>query len=1192
MICSRSLSVTSKKTGNAQKTIDSSLLRFDPITNQTSSISSRCADMDAELPLQLGVPKAILESVIFCHQEDSNWPFAESAVLKKKFDDIFDSRRYQSVLDNIKNVRKEKMNDVNIGNARLEGVKSDTLKAKKIRTNLTQMRQQLATKSESLLTVETKLERVQNDSGRLNDLFRTLNLTADQIQQVINKRDFFQSTLNSLETHITPRPESTEELQRMLNNHRSSQTATNQKKSQIHEDKAKLERQLNKARQDLAQKHTIMGRLDANREEYERLIRSREDMIEKINVEYGMDLPVDDGLKTAAVLKKDLGLKASKIEQAKSVAMTKQNALSDELQILKSKILSIQESKKYLMDRIQDEKIKIKGLNQKIERLQANPREMDEVKAKIEENNAKLRKLNEVARGGNRTEFIQKEHELRELDAQVSVLNEELSTLSKQGDIRAKLSIKRADKESKEADMTKLYQGRISDVERLLNSRPSIENIEKELQAFKKEKERMLRIVIERRNTTQRELSKTDGKLNMVRQNLVGRQREADKYSNMCKQVCGDRDVAEELKATESKIEEIKERLCHLSAVSSIYEKYIKGATDAKCCPLCVRGFNDEPELEEFSAKLQHKKQGFPVIQTQMEATLAKLDVRLTKLKSVQGAWIKLEQLKSDIAGIQATVDSLTAEKETATAKAEIAATEQAEVDDAKIKADRLLIVAGNVSRIYKEAQAASKEVQAIETELEFAGGSTRTITDCQRDLEQVSDKSKLVRRDLKRIQSDIDSSRLQAQMIEKTIRDHEKSLSELEQNINFKCGLEFQLEEYNETLAKHIDECKAVQLDVEPLNEKIAEATREFDQEVQSWKREEEEASNEERQMSRLVDRLDELNTSISRIEASMGRNKTDQVKKETQAIESLCESLKSQISDAVDRLSMIEKDEGDKRGIERDLEDQIRYRQTEKDLKQCDEDLAELERNQGEHNLNQMKRDLRRLEEEENILVDRRGSIRGEVTQLKDQINRYEGELSTDYQNIDGIYAKMFITVKTTELACIDLETYSKALETAIMKFHSLKMDDLNKVIKDLWYKTYKGGDIDHIAIRADNDNIAKNRSFNYRVVMNQNGNELDMRGRCSAGQKVLASIIIRLALAETFCVNCGFFALDEPTTNLDYQNIISLAENLKAIITSRKEQSNFQLLVITHDENFVGYLGGSGNFDQYYRVTKENG
>ena len=39
-----------------------------------------------------------------------------------------------------------------------------------------------------------------------------------------------------------------------------------------------------------------------------------------------------------------------------------------------------------------------------------------------------------------------------------------------------------------------------------------------------------------------------------------------------------------------------------------------------------------------------------------------------------------------------------------------------------------------------------------------------------------------------------------------------------------------------------------------------------------------------------------------------------------------------------------------------------------------------------------------------------------------------------------------------------------------------------------------------------------------------------ELDMRGRCSAGQKVLASIIIRLALAESFGQGCGVLALDE--------------------------------------------------------------
>jgi len=86
-----------------------------------------------------------------------------------------------------------------------------------------------------------------------------------------------------------------------------------------------------------------------------------------------------------------------------------------------------------------------------------------------------------------------------------------------------------------------------------------------------------------------------------------------------------------------------------------------------------------------------------------------------------------------------------------------------------------------------------------------------------------------------------------------------------------------------------------------------------------------------------------------------------------------------------------------------------------------------------------------------------------------------------------------------------------------------------------------------------------------------------------------KVLASILIRLALAETFCLNCGILALDEPTTNLDEHNIESLANALKDIITSRQQQRNFQLVVITHDEEFVRALGQSDYVDHYYRVYK---
>ena len=160
--------------------------------------------------------------------------------------------------------------------------------------------------------------------------------------------------------------------------------------------------------------------------------------------------------------------------------------------------------------------------------------------------------------------------------------------------------------------------------------------------------------------------------------------------------------------------------------------------------------------------------------------------------------------------------------------------------------------------------------------------------------------------------------------------------------------------------------------------------------------------------------------------------------------------------------------------------------------------------------------------------------------------------------------------------------------------MKYHSLKMEEVNDTMRHLWNKTYQGTgelfrwaprrvveadafvppphtDIDGIKICSDSEGGATKRSYNYRVgahpaplwrddaparsrrvlpsqvVMTKDQVEMDMRGRCSAGQKMLASIIIRLALADSFGQNCGILALDEPTNALDTENIDALAASL---------------------------------------------
>ena len=98
--------------------------------------------------------------------------------------------------------------------------------------------------------------------------------------------------------------------------------------------------------------------------------------------------------------------------------------------------------------------------------------------------------------------------------------------------------------------------------------------------------------------------------------------------------------------------------------------------------------------------------------------------------------------------------------------------------------------------------------------------------------------------------------------------------------------------------------------------------------------------------------------------------------------------------------------------------------------------------------------------------------------------------------------------------------------------------------------------------------------------------------MRSRCSAGQKALAALVIRMALADAFCSHCGVLALDEPTTSLDHENKVALVNSLVQIIQHRRRQRNFQLIVITHDEEFGQLLTQAqlGDRMSYYRVSRE--
>lgn len=116
MVCTRSLQLTVKKTTRSVKALDSSINMFR--NGEKLSMSSRVAEVNDVMPKYLGTSKAILDSVIFCHQDESLWPLAAPKDLKERFDKIFEAQKYSLAIANIKIMRKGQ-------NEKLIGFKKD-----------------------------------------------------------------------------------------------------------------------------------------------------------------------------------------------------------------------------------------------------------------------------------------------------------------------------------------------------------------------------------------------------------------------------------------------------------------------------------------------------------------------------------------------------------------------------------------------------------------------------------------------------------------------------------------------------------------------------------------------------------------------------------------------------------------------------------------------------------------------------------------------------------------------------------------------------------------------------------------------------------------------------------------------------------------------------------------------------------
>eukprot|EP00931_Biecheleriopsis_adriatica_P053402 TRINITY_DN31239_c0_g2_i1.p1 TRINITY_DN31239_c0_g2~~TRINITY_DN31239_c0_g2_i1.p1 ORF type:complete len:1325 (-),score=377.28 TRINITY_DN31239_c0_g2_i1:18-3992(-) len=1186
-----------------------SVLRTTADDGSKASLSHRCVDMDTQVPELMGVSRAVLESVIFCHQEESSWPLQEPATVKKRFDDIFGATRYTQALKNIKQLQqewskttKERKSDADLSQAHLDqatklyGQKEDRERAaKELGTELQSLDSKLTSVDEEAQKAEMELAQYESCGIRVAELRGLIGRIGRDKETAVttmkqNGHDVFRESLDQLQEQAAQFNE------RVIV---QSEHALKQAKADLGKGEADYHTAVNAARQlreDMGETVAAAELLSSKKAEMQsRLQQASEPSVE--------------------ALRAKLDSEAAKFAQAEREQRQRDTSSEEALAATERALQEASLEAAKHESRLEDAQKAIRRLEEEGKTLARASPDLDALVRAMRDNEAALGAEGSDARL-RRLEARQEDIGRRRHDLQYSVSRKssEVAQLEAQSSVHAEVDALRQRLREAESELgSKLAELRPGLVP-LLGQMPEASEAEsKTVAALREAQDALARQVqkcqdiLNRAGMASARKSAAEAELQRIQQEDARIAAELG-LPAVASAAANSGAVAEfnnRLEETKQQVELARKDVAMTESAKHMYEKFREKSRSKNACQFCRRPFcvdGDRANFEETVEKLIVK---IPAFLEGSQARLREIQSEQTKLEAQRPRWERLEQLRQ--------VDMPRKQKEVAAA-AEEERTARSGLDPEERERRRLEERVKQLSDLRSEASALQRGAQSVEElrvavrnkESRLLGANSKVSLQAERDqLRTLQEQLVELGREEDAVRTQRDLLAKQQEQLRTQLAEQKGRLQLLQSQVARRGDVDSELASRKAEHQESSEVARRARAAADSTAARAKQLREERQQNAARYRHDLDVQDGKVRALQREVDALCEMDKSIQvmqgRVEnADALKAKMAVADDSVRAAERELEGLRAKLETAEDRKRK-------KEAVRDSLEANIRLKTLEVEAHRYQEEIDNLLRDLGGRDVTALRQQVDVARSRVMELQKHRSFREGELAQTREAVRSLEVELASPlYAGVEQRHREAIIRHESAAYASKDLGRYHVALDKALMKFHTMKMAEINKTIKELWQKVYRGRDIDYVAIRSDSeegpadeagiapqDSAASGRalrSYNYRVVMVCGDAEMDMRGRCSAGQRVLCSLIIRLALADSFCVNCGVLALDEPTTNLDGANIRGLAEALASLIEARRQSSRFQLLLITHDEVFVNHLSQMQVADWYYNIRKD--
>ncbi|AMD19576.1 HCL575Cp [Eremothecium sinecaudum] len=1191
MIVTRNIQLLKKRTTTTFKTLEGQLVA---ITNGSrTTLSTRAVDLDQQVPLYLGVPRAILDYVIFCHQEDSLWPLSEPANLKKRFDEIFQAMKFTKALDNLKSIKKDIGVDIKLLKQSVEHFKVDRDRARGIRHTIAEYEQKIQEYEQTVPSIERQLADITEQSDRLFKSNQQFQEVLSNLENLRRTKELLSSQIERIKDSIEPLDMGKDKLNQVLENFSSTVEEKEYSVRVLQEEADEIKEQLEHLKEQYGPAMSESAVLLSKKEKYISNKAKRDTLLSKSD-NGGRD---DRGTVTID-LEKSVKEAEKRLTQLRNEHSAEQNRLTDSLAAKQSKQAREEQKLSYtkddaskLRDRYELLAVKLHRIGETDGDLRTATSDLEKYKQRVEEWQT-VHKVEEISKAikTKNEEMLILENDLESIQSQITKGNLRSDMLAKYSLLKKSIEEKHEDLDNcirifEHEDSVQQLGISVDDDFELMFKRKYIE-LQKQLALCSKANSEALASF----NDSDFEMKTAVNELQQLRKNMTDIKQ---KLAANMPEDCSIEEYDEILRDSEESYKLALENLKMHRTTLEFNLKALEVAEKDNCCYLCQRKFDNNRQQSKLLKELHDRTN------SEFERTLQQT---LDDEKQYMDSLRKLEKDILNLKDYELQEKSLSSRVETATLDVKVkektlnqAKQKHSEAKDVQEHLERKLRpIFNDILRLQKELVGLEDSAARIKEELSVYGeydGDFKAVDELQAEQNEINEKLRKLRKEIGNLQEEKELKGREFNNLVNLVREKTFKVNSLEKQMEEKHHIVKETAELEERLTNVNEIVTETEAKIEVITREISAAEVELNEKRILHSELQETA---EKDLLELRSGFMEFKSIVDEIKQyeEVDSIRLQEVTAEIESINERSENLNAKLSSVNEKVSLQSQTLKDSKNEQMNIKLNIELIDLREQLSNICKEIITLEDQNAEAERDKYQEESMRLRAQFEKLSSQNAGKLGEMRQLQNQVAMLTKQLQTEYNEVDEKYQKEWAKLQTKTLVTDDIDTYSKVLDNAIMKYHGLKMEDINRIIDELWKRTYSGTDVDTIKIQSDEvSNSVRGKSYNYRVVMYKQDAALDMRGRCSAGQKVLASIIIRLALSETFGTNCGVITLDEPTTNLDEDNVQSLARSLSNIIEVRKHQKNFQLIVITHDEKFLSHMNAINFTDHFWKVKRDD-